>query len=216
MKAILFFVLFIIIFKNLLIGQELFYRENQSGGNIGFGFSNNRSSSSSYFNLSYIFSGKFLIFADFEKASSHDYNSPVIKGTSTGGGIGIITRREKLPFHARLLLGYSSIDFKDFEYSFNLYALNFSLFKNLNPDKPVNIVPEVFLTYAILTASENPSIGNTIYASHGFSYGFHINIGYITNTYISPLTGFGIILNSSQATFVLKLSMAFSNFRAIK
>ena len=213
MKNIRSGLIILIMISNLGYGQEVFYRDKQNGLNLGFGVANGQYTTSSIYNVSYVISGKYLLYGEFEKSSYHEENIIKAQGKAIGGGFGFISRRSKLPFNARLILGYSSAEVKNVDVSINLYSLTFSLYKNISPDKPVNIVPEIFLNYGIFSASGNSNYRPQSITLDDFSFGFKVNAGYITYGFVSPLMGFAIIINGSETYTVFNLAVAFSYFR---
>ncbi len=71
-----------------LFGQELFYKEKQSGINLGFGIAAGDNISSNSLYLSYVFSGKLILRGHYGSASQSSKGYEDTKGNSIGGVVG--------------------------------------------------------------------------------------------------------------------------------
>ena len=213
MKSVLIAILFIIFLSDVSIGQEIFYRDKQSGLNFGYKYSNGKYSEYSNYYVSLVVFGKFIIHAHSGKFTDLTYNLFINDAKIKGGGIGFLTKGNKLPFSSKVLLSYTSFDEHKSNLFLNIYSLTFSIYKNLSPEKPINIIPQLFVLYEISSTFEDSYGRFPINKNNEASLGFSINFGYITNTIVSPILGFSIYKNDSDTFISTNLSIVFSKFR---
>ena len=74
MKSLCALMLILTLFVCSVLGQEVFYREKQSGANLGLGFSDGKNSTSTSYNVSFVFNGTILLNGQYGTASYSDDN----------------------------------------------------------------------------------------------------------------------------------------------
>lgn len=216
MKSIFNFLIAFLLFSNLCISQEVFYREKQSGVSLGIGFSDGKNSTGTSYNVSFVFNGTILLNGQFGTATYSDDNIITTEAEILGVGFGILSNKGKLPFASQMTLNYSSAKYKNISLSAEIFSIGYSIYRNLNPKKPINIVPQLFITYNIVSASNEYYLNSVSFTDNEISYGFIINLGYITHKLISPIVGLAIFKTESTSRIAFNVAVAFSNFRKEK